>query len=181
VLGRCLLASGYNRDMPNEQLAHNDNRRKVGRRAAFGVWASGLVSVTSACGDRDVTVIDGPEGKVLQLERDDLLVLVSDFKPNYRPGDRITLKVLINNQGTRFAQARVRTRLLGRGQQAVVEAEVANINIRPMDAASVERVLPLPTDLPAGDYTLQVELPPWSFEGRQAGGGSLTTPVKIGA
>jgi hypothetical protein len=167
--------------MPQDQPAHNDDQRKVGRRAAFGVWASGLMGVASACGDRNVTVIDGPDGKVLQLERDDFLVLVSDFQPRYRPGDRIALKVLINNQGTRFATARIRTRLLGRGNQAVVEAEVTSINIRPMDAASAERVLQLPNDIPGGEYTLQVELPPWSFEGRQAGGGSLTTPIRIGA
>ncbi|MGE3270414.1 MAG: hypothetical protein AB7P40_16800 [Chloroflexota bacterium] len=155
--------------------------RKVGRRAAFGVWASGLMGVTSACSDRNVTVIEGPDGKVLQLEQDDFLVLVSDFKQQYQPGDRITINVLINNQNSRFATARIRTRLLGRGQQAVVEAEVASVNIRPMDATTTERTLLLPNDLPAGDYTLQVELPPWSFEGRQAGGGSLTTSIKVGA
>lgn len=167
--------------MLQNQAAQHDDRRKVGRRAAFGVWASGLMGVASACGDRNVTVIEGPDGRVLQLERDDLLVLVSDFRPQYRPGDRITVKVLINNQNRRFATARIRTRLLGRGNQAVVEAEVASINIRPMDANSTERVLLLPNDIPAGEYTLQVELPPWSFEGRQAGGGSLTTTIQIGA
>ena len=163
------------------QATNEDDMRKVGRRAALGVWASSLMGITSACGDRNVTEIDGPDGKVLQLERDDLLVLVSDFAPQYRPGDRITVKVLINNQGSRFATARIRTKLLGRGQQVVVEAEVATVNIRPMDATPTERTLALPNDLPAGDYTLQVELPPWSFEGRQTGGGSLTTAIKIGA
>ena len=58
------------------RVAHNDDQRKVGRRAAFGVWASGVMGVASACGDRNVTEIDGPDGKVLQMERDDLLVLV---------------------------------------------------------------------------------------------------------
>jgi hypothetical protein len=48
-----------------------------------------------------------------------------------------------------------------------------------MDATATDRVLPIPADLPPGDYTLQVELPPWSFEGRQAGGGSLTATVKV--
>ena len=162
-------------------IAHNDDQRKVGRRAAFGVWASGVMGVASACTDRNVTVIDGPDGRVLQLERDELLVLVSDFKQQYLPGERIVVKVLINNQSGRFATARIRTKLLGRGQQPVVEAEVASVNIRPMDATPTERVLLLPNDLPAGDYQLQVELPPWSFEGRQTGGGSLTTPIKIGA
>ena len=137
------------------------------------------MGITSACGDRSVSEINGPDGKVLQLEKDDLLVLVSDFQPQYRPGDRIAVTVLINNQSSRFATARIRTRLLGRGQQAVVEAEVASVNIRPMDATPTERALALPTNLPTGDYTLQVELPPWSFEGRQAGGGSLSTAVKV--
>jgi hypothetical protein len=39
----------------------------------------------------------------------------------------------------------------------------------------------IPRDLPTGDYTLQVELPAWSFEGRQAGGGTLSTSIKVGS
>jgi hypothetical protein len=166
--------------MPPQQTDHDPNRR-VGRRAAIGIWASGLTGLTSACTDRAVSEIDTPDGKILQLQKDDLLVLVSDFASQYQPGDRITLKVLINNQSSRFAQARVRTRLLGRGQQAVVEAEVVSVNIRPLDATPVDRELLIPTNLPPGDYTLQVELPAWSFEGRQTGGGTLSTAVKIGA
>ena len=130
--------------------------------------------------DRGVSEINTPEGKILQLQKDDFLVLVSDFASQYQPGDRITLKVLINNQSSRFAQARVRTRLVGRGQQAVVEAEVVGVNIRPLDATPVDRELLIPTNLPPGDYTLQVELPAWSFEGRQTGGGTLSTNIKIG-
>jgi hypothetical protein len=159
----------------------HDDQRRVNRRAALGIWTSGLMGITSACSDRDVTVIDGPDGKILQLQKDDLLVLVSDFASQYHPGDRITLQVLINNQGSRYATARIRTRLLGRGQQAVVEAEVASLNIKPMDAAKIDRELLIPTDLPPGDYTLQVELPAWSFEGRQTGGGTLNADVKITA
>jgi hypothetical protein len=166
--------------MPTRGTQHDDNRR-VDRRAALGIWASGLMGLTSACSERGISEVNGPEGKVLQMERDDLLVLVSDFQPQYRPGETIRLKVIINNQSSRFATARIRTRLLGRGQQAVVEAETVSVNIPPMDATPVDRALMLPTDLPPGDYTLQVELPPWSFEGRQTGGGSLTTGVRIGA
>ena len=165
--------------MPRREANEQDMRR-VGRRSAIGIWASGLTGLVSACADRGVTEINSPEGKILQLEKDDFLVLVSDFAAQYQPGDRITLKVLVNNQSTRFATARIRTRLLGRGQQAVVEAEVVSLNVRPMDAATTERTLPIPRDLPPGDYTLQVELPAWSFEGRQAGGGTLNTTVKIG-
>ena len=173
-------AVGYNRRMPKRDTGQED-RRRVDRRAALGIWASGLVGLTSACADRGVSEINGPEGKILQLEKDDFLVLVSDFAEQYQPGDRLTVKVLVNNQSSRYATARVRTRLLGRGQQAVVEAEVVSLNVKPLDAAVTERSLQIPRDLPPGDYTLQVELPAWSFEGRQAGGGSLSTTVKIGA
>jgi hypothetical protein len=166
--------------MPTPHTEHDPNRR-VNRRAALGIWTSGLMGLTSACSDRDVTVIDSPDGKILQLQKDDFLVLVSDFAAQYKPGDRITLTVLINNQSTRYATARVRTRLLGRGQQAVVEAEVVSVNIKPRDATKIDRELTIPLDLPPGDYTLQVELPAWSFEGRQTGGGTLNTAVKIGA
>jgi DNA-directed RNA polymerase subunit K/omega len=158
----------------------DQDRRRVDRRAAFGIWASGLVGVTSACSERGVTEINSPEGKVLQLQKDDFLVLVSDFAPTYRPGDRLTAKVLLNNQSTRYATARVRTRLIGRGQQPIVEAEVVSLNVKPMDAAVTERSLQIPRDLAPGDYTFQVELPAWSFEGRQAGGGALSTSVRIG-
>mgnify|MGYP000338947928 CR=1 FL=1 len=152
---------------------------RVDRRAALGIWASALTSAVAACTNKDVTVIQTPDGPVLQLEKDDFLVLVSGFKDAYRPGERIDLKVLLNNQSSRFAQARIRTRLVGRGQQAVVEAEVVAANVKPYDATTVERALQLPTTVAAGDYTLQVELPPWSFEGRQAGGGQLNTAVRI--
>jgi DNA-directed RNA polymerase subunit K/omega len=166
--------------MPGRDVSHEEKRR-VDRRAALGIWASGLVGLTSACAERGFTEIDSPEGKILQLQKDDLLVLVSDFAAQYQPGDRVTVKVLVNNQSSRYATARVRTRLLGRGQQAVVEAEVVSLNIKPLDAAVTERSLLIPRDLPPGDYTLQVELPAWSFEGRETGGGTLSTAVKIGA
>ena len=166
--------------MPTRDRSQDDTRR-VDRRAALGIWASGLMGITSACAERGVTEIDSPEGKVLQLQKDDFLVLVSDFAAQYQPGDRLTVKILLNNQSSRYVTARVRTRLLGRGQQAVVEAEVVSLNVKPLDAAVTERSLLIPRDLSPGDYTLQVELPAWSFEGRQAGGGTLNATVKIGA
>lgn len=153
--------------------------QRVHRRAALGIWASALTSAVAACGNKDTTVLQTPEGPVLQLGKDDFLVLVSGFKDAYRPGERIDLKVLLNNQSSRFAQARIRTRLVGRGQQAIVEAEVVAANVKPFDATAVERTLQLPNTVTAGDYTLQVELPPWSFEGRQAGGGQLNTTVRV--
>ena len=157
----------------------DSDTQRVNRRAAFGLWASGIASFAPACGSRGVTEINTPDGKVLQLEKDDFLVLVSDFAPTYHPGDRITVHVIVNNQSTRYATARIRTKLLGRGQQVVAEAAVATINVKPSDATPTDAVIPIPTNLPTGEYTLQVELPPWSFEGRQTGGASLTTPITI--
>ena len=165
------VAGGYNSGVES----------RVDRRAALGIWASALTSAVAACTNKDTTLVQTPEGPVLQLEKDDFLVLVSGFKDVYHPGERIDLKVLINNQSSRFAQARIRTRLIGRGQQALVEAEVVATNVKPFDAATVERTLQLPTTVGAGEYTLQVELPPWSFEGRQAGGGQLNTTVRVAA
>jgi hypothetical protein len=153
--------------------------KRVDRRQAFSIWASGIASAASACAGAGTTVIQTPEGAVLQLEKDEFLILVSGFQRTYRPGDRITISVLVNNQSTRFASARIRTKLLGRGQQAVVEAEVASITIKPYDATETERSMLVPTDLQPGEYTLLVELPPWSFEGRLAGGGALTTQVAV--
>ena len=166
--------------MPRRETSEHDAQR-VDRRAALGIWASGLMGLTSACTERGLTEISTPEGKVLQLEKDDFLILVSDFAPSYQPGERITLKVLVNNQSSRFATARIRTRLVGRGQQPLAEAEVVSVNIKPMDATVTERSLLIPRDLAPGDYTVQVELPAWSFEGRQTGGGTLSTSIKIGA
>jgi len=151
----------------------------VDRREAFGILASGLMTVASACGGQGTTVIQTPEGPVLQLERDDFLVLVSDFQDSYHPGERVAVKVILNNQSARFASARVRMRLLGRGQQAVAEADVASVNVKPDEAAMLERSLVVPQDLQPGEYTLSVELPPWSFEGRQTGGGALTTSIQV--
>src|SRR5690349_18471755 len=159
--------------------SQNTDRRKVDRRAAFGLWASGLASLASACGTPGLTEVDTPEGKVLQLEKDDFLILVSGFVPTYHLGDRITVHVIVNNQSTRFATTRIRTKLVGRGQQVVAEAEVANINIKPSDATPTDRSILIPTDLQPDDYTLQVELPSWSFEGRQTGGATLSTGVKV--
>ncbi len=126
-------------------------------------------------------MVQTPEGPVLQLEKDDFLVLVSGFRSNYRPGEWVVLKVIVNNQSTRFASARIRTKILGRGQQAVAEAEVASVTIKPFDATATERSVLIPSDLPPGDYALAVELPPWSFEGRVTGGAALTTPITIQA
>ena len=162
-----------------QRPTEDTNTRKVARRAAFGLWASGLASLASSCGTPGLTEVDTPEGKVLQLEKDDFLILVSNFAPTYRPGDTVSVHIIVNNQTNRFAQTRIRTKLVGRGQQVVAEAEVAAINIKPSDATPIDRSFLIPNDLPLGDYTLQVELPSWSLEGRQTGGATLSTGVKL--
>src|SRR5437868_14278922 len=111
--------------MPQSPTNDTD-RRRLDRRAAFGLWASGLASLASACGTPGVNEVDTPDGKVLQLEKDDFLILVSGFVPAYHPGDHIDVHVIVNNQSNRFAMTRIRTKLVGRGQQVVAEAEVAS-------------------------------------------------------
>jgi hypothetical protein len=158
---------------------YNPAVKRVDRREALGIWATGLASIASACGGRGTTVVQTPEGPVLQLERDEFIILVSGFQASYRPGDQVAVTVIVNNQSTRFATARIRTRILGRGQQAIAEADVAAINVKPQDATAVERAVTVPREATPGDYTLSVELPPWSLEGRQTGGGALNTTIKV--
>jgi hypothetical protein len=151
------------------------------RRRFFGLAASGLLGAISACGPGGgrTEVVKTPDGKVLQWERDDLLVLVSGLQDSYRRGDEIRLTVILNNQTTKLGSYRLRTKLAGRGQQVVAEAPVANLDVKPYDASEVERVLAPTASLEPGDYTLIVELPPWSIEGRSTGGGSLSAPLRL--
>ena len=155
--------------------------RPISRRAWLTALASGTGVLAAACASGATTTeIDTPEGKVLQWQGDDLLVLVSGVQPRYRIGETIRANLLVNNQSTRVAQVRLRTQLLGRGDQVVDQAEVAILNVGPEDAASTRRELPLGTNLPPGDYTFAVELPPWKLDGRETGqGASIRTPVRI--
>jgi hypothetical protein len=73
----------------------------------------------------------------------------------------------------------VRTKLVGRAQQVVTEAPVASLQVKPLDAAELERTLELPGNLDPGDYTLVIELPPWSLDGQTVGGGSLTAGLRV--
>lgn len=153
-------------------------RRRQLARAAF----SGLAALASACGPSAgaTETIVGPDGKTYRWEREDLLVLVSGLKERYRLGETISLKVLLNNQAAKFGTFRVRTKLSGRGQQVEAEAEVATVQVRPNDAAEVERALLVPRSLRPGDYAVVVELPAWTLQGeRPKGGGSLTAPVML--
>jgi hypothetical protein len=156
-------------------------RPTIPRRELFSAATSGMLGFLSACGPAGsrTEVLQTPEGKVFQWERDDLLVLVSGLQDRYQVGQEIRLKVLLNNQSNKFGQFRLRTKLAGRGEQVVVEAPVASIQVKPLDAAETERVLPLTSAITPGEYTVVVELPPWNLEGRTTGGGSLSAAVRV--
>jgi hypothetical protein len=127
-------------------------------------------------------VLDTPEGRVLQYEGDEALILVSGAMPSYRVGDSMKLNLMVNNQSTSLIQVRLRAKLLGRGDQPVVQPEPVLLDVRPDDAASADVVLPLGLDLAAGDYTLSIEVPPWKRDGRDFGrGATLRAPVKLEA
>jgi hypothetical protein len=154
--------------------------RVVSRRAWFASLVSGAGLLAAACGSPGSTVLDTPEGRVLQYEGDDLLVLVSGAQPTYQPGDTLHLNLLVNNQSTGYVQVRLRTKLLGRADQPVVQAEPALLAVKTDDSASVDQDLVLGRDLLPGDYTLTVEVPPWKLDGRDFGrGATLRAPVRL--
>jgi hypothetical protein len=143
---------------------------------------SSASAFAAACGagSPGATVLDTPEGRVLQYEGDDLLVLVSGAQASYHLGESMHLNLIVNNQSDKSADVRVRTKLLGRGDQPVVQLEPALLSIRPDDAGSVDQDVPLGTNLVPGDYTLSVEVPPWKLEGRDFGrGANLRAPVHL--
>jgi hypothetical protein len=149
-------------------------------------WLAGLVSSASvlaaACSSPGAVVLDTPEGRVLQYEGDDALILIGGLQPSYRLGEAVRLNLLVNNQSTSVISVRMRTKVLGRGDQPVVQAEPAILDVRPDDATSVDQALPLPLDLLPGDYTLSVEVPPWKRDGREFGrGATLRAPVRLEA
>jgi hypothetical protein len=116
----------------------------------------------------------------MQYEGDDLLVLVSGVKPTYAAGESVHLNLMVNNQSAGYVQVRLRTKLLGRADQPVVQAEAAQLSIKSDDAGSIDQDLPLGRDLLPGDYTLSVEVPPWKLDGRDFGrGATLRTAVRL--
>ena len=155
--------------------------RPFPRRLVVAALLSSASAFAAACGaSPGPTVLDTPEGRVLQYEGDDLLVLVSGVQPSYRLGESMHLNLLVNNQSDKSADVRLRTKLLGRGDQPVVQLEPALLSIRPDDAGSVDQDVPLGTNLVPGDYTLSVEVPPWKLEGRDFGrGATLRAPVRL--
>src|ERR687895_231096 len=149
----------------------------LSRRAWLASLVSGAGMLAAACTSPGATVLDTPEGRILQYEGDELLVLVSGLQPSYRLGEAIQLNLMVNNQSEKFIQVRMRTKLLGRADQPVVHPEPAQLDVRPDDASSVDQQLPLALSLLPGDYTLSVEVPPWKREGRDFGrGATLRAP-----
>jgi len=143
---------------------------------------SGAGLVAAACAPPAAQVLDTPEGRVMQYEGDDLLVLVTGAEPSYHVGDQIHLNLMVNNQSAGFAQVKLRTKLLGRGDQPVVQPDPVSLDVKSDDANSVNQDVPLPRDLLPGDYTLSIEVPPWKLDGREFGGGAnLRAPVRLDA
>jgi hypothetical protein len=157
-----------------------ENSKLVSRRAWFASLVSGAGLLVAACGSPGASVLDTPEGRVMQYEGDDLLVLVSGLQPTYQVGDSLHLTLLVNNQSAGYVQVRLRTKLLGRGDQPVVQADPALLSVKSDDANSVDQDLALPRDLQPGDYTLSVEVPPWKLDGRDFGrGATMRAPVRL--
>jgi len=138
--------------------------------------------IAAACSSPGAVVLDTPEGRVLQYEGDDALILVSGVQDSYHLGDSMQLNLMVNNQSTSLIQVRLRTKLLGRGDQPVVQAEPALLDVKPDDASNVDQTLPLGLDLLPGNYTLSIEVPPWKRDGRDFGkGATLRVPVRLEA
>jgi hypothetical protein len=154
----------------------------VSRRAWLSALAGGVGMVAVACQPGGTsTELNTPEGRVIQWEGDNMLILVTGLQPQYEVGDVIRLNVLLNNQGNRPVDARVRTKLLGLGDQPVAQLEPVQLTVNTKDASSVDQVLPTGRDLPPGDYyAVSVEVPPWVVDGRETGSGArLRAPIKI--
>lgn len=160
-------------------LSHD---RPVSRRAWFASIISGAGLLAAACSPGGSQVLDTPEGRVVQYEGDDLLILVTGLQPSYHLGDEMHLNLLVNNQSAGFVQIKLRTKLLGRADQPVVQPEPVMLEVKSDDASSADQSFILPGDLLPGDYTLSVEVPPWKLDGRETGvGATLRAPVRLDA
>lgn len=121
------------------------------------------------------------EGRVLQWQGTGLLVLVSGLQDSYAAGDTIHLTLLVNNQGTELIQVKLLTKVLGTGDQPVIQAQPVILSVDSEDAQRQKQDVPIRRDLPTGDYTLAVEVPPWTVADRQVGpGATLRGGIHIG-
>src|SRR6266581_9178921 len=118
-----------------------DNNAVLSRRAWFASLVSGAGLFVAACSSPGSSVLDTPEGRVMQYEGDDLLVLVSGLQPTYQLGDSLHLTLLVNNQSAGFVQVRLRTKLLGRGDQAVVQPDPISLDVKSDDASNADQTL----------------------------------------
>jgi hypothetical protein len=158
-------------------LSHD---RPVSRRAWFAAMISGAGLLAAACSPGGSQVLDTPEGRIVQYEGDDLLILVSGLQPSYHLGDEMHLNLLVNNQSAGFVQIKLRTKLLGRGDQPVVQPDPVMLEVKSDDASSADQSFILPRDLLVGDYSLSIEVPPWKLDGRETGvGATLRAPVRL--
>jgi hypothetical protein len=154
----------------------------LSRRAWFAAIISGAGLLAAACSAGSSQVLDTPDGQVLQYEGDELLILVSGLQKSYQLGDQMHLNLLVNNQGTGFVQIKLRTKVLGRGDQPVVQPEPVMLEVKSDDASSSDQSFDLPRNLLPGDYTLAVEVPPWKLDGREFGvGATLRAAVRLNA
>jgi hypothetical protein len=154
----------------------------LSRRAWFAAVVSGAGLLAAACSAGSSQVLDTPDGQVLQYEGDDLLILVSGLQKSYQVGNQMQLNLLVNNQGTGFVQIKLRTKVLGRGDQPVVQPEPVMLEVKSDDASSADQAFILPPDLLPGDYNLAVEVPPWKLDGREFGvGATLRAPFRLDA
>lgn len=154
----------------------------MSRRAWFAAVVSGAGLLAAACSPGNSQVLNTPEGQILQYEGDDLLILVSGLQPSYHVGDQMQLNLMVNNQSAGFIQIKLRSKLLGRGDQPVVQPEPVNLEVKSDDASSEDQSFLLPRDLVPGEYALSVEVPPWKLDGREVGvGATLRAPVRLDA
>src|ERR1700730_6942391 len=110
-----------------------DSSSVVSRRAWFACLVSGVSLMVAVCSSPAPSVLETPEGRIMQYEGDDLLVLVSGVKSTYPPGESVHLNLMVNNQSAGYVQVRLRTKLLGRADQPVVQAEAALLNVKSDD------------------------------------------------
>ena len=153
----------------------------VSRRAWLAALVSGAGLLAAACSSGGgAQVLDTPEGRILQYEGDDLLILVSGLQPSYQVGDAVHLNLLVNNQSAGYVQIKLRTKLLGRGDQPVVQPDPVMLDVNHDDASNQDQSFILPRDLLPGDYTFTVEVPPWKLDGREVGvGATMRAPVRL--